>query len=54
MFRRIFLLYSSDLASSDYYLFHFLQNSFGGKNFPNPEAIKIHFEQFFVEKSNMF
>jgi len=43
-----------DLASSDYYLFRSLQNSLDGKNFPNPDAIKIHLKRFFAEKPKIF
>jgi len=46
--------YSPDLAASDYHLFCFFQNSLDGKNFLNPNAIKIHLERFFVEKSKTF
>lgn len=43
-------LYSPNLAPSDFHLFRSLQNSFDKKNFPNSDAIKIHFERFFAEK----
>jgi len=46
--------YSPDLALLDYHLFRSFQNSFDEKNFPNPDAIKIHFERFFAEKSKTF
>lgn len=46
--------YSPDLAPSDYYLFRSLQNSLDGKNFPNPDAMKIHLERFFAEKPKTF
>jgi len=48
------LPHSPDFAPSDYHLFLSLQNSFDGKNFPNPDAIKIHIERFFAEKSKKF
>jgi len=46
--------YSHDLAPSDYHLFRSLQNSLDEKNFPNPDAIKIHLERFFAEKFKTF
>jgi len=45
-----YLPYSPDLALSDYHLFCSLQISLE-KNFPNPDAIKIHLEWIFAEKS---
>jgi len=46
--------YSPDLATSDYHLFRSLQNFLDRKNFLNPDATKIHLEQFFAEKPKMF
>ena len=46
--------YSSDLASSDYYLFRSLQNSSNGKTFNGDEAVKSHLVQFFSDKDHKF
>jgi len=48
-----YLPYSPDLAPLDY-LFRSFQNSLDGKNFPNPDAIKIYLKRLFAEKSKTF
>lgn len=46
--------YSPDLAPSDYHLFRSLQNSLNGKSFAHVEAIKLHLDQFFNNKTQAF
>ena len=44
------LLYSPDIAHSDFHLFWSLQTSPNGKNFHSLEDCKRHLEQFFAQK----
>ena len=46
--------YSTDIASSDYYLFRSLQNSLNDKTFNDDEAVKSHLVQFFADKDQKF
>ena len=46
--------YSPDIASSDFHLFHSLQNSLKGKNFNSLEDCKRRLEQFFAQKDKKF
>lgn len=48
------LPYSPDIASSDYHLFRFIQNSLNGKHYVCEEAVKRHVDQFFAEKDKKF
>ena len=43
--------YSSDMASSDHYLFRSLQNSLNGKTFNDDESVKSHLIQFLLIKT---
>ena len=44
------LLYSPDLAPSDFYLFWSLQNSLNGKKFLSLEDCKTYLGEFFAQK----
>ena len=46
--------YSRDLASSDYHLFHSLQNHLNEKTFDSNEAVKNELIQFFASKNQTF
>ena len=46
--------YSPDLAPSDYYLFHSLQNHLNGKPFNSNEAVKNELIPFFAAKDQTF
>ena len=48
----IHLLYSPNIAPSDFHLFQFLQNSLNGRNVNSPEDCKRHPEQFFDQKDS--
>ena len=50
----IHLLYSPDIAPSDFHLFQSLQNSLNGKNVNSLEDCKRHLEQFFAQKDKKF
>ena len=50
----IHLLYSPDMAPSDFHLIRSLQNSPNGKNFNSLEDCKRHLEQFFAQKDKKF
>ena len=50
----IHLLYSPDIAPSDFHLFRSLLNSLNGKNFNSLEDCKRHLEQFFAQKDKKF
>ena len=43
--------YSPDLSPSDYYLFRSLQHFLSGKNFENPEAIKMKYRLISMPKT---
>jgi len=45
--------YSPDIASSDYYLFRFLQNSFNGVKLASQDACENHLK-FFDQKPQKF
>ena len=46
--------YSPDLAPSDYYLFHALQNSLDGKKLSDRDAAQTHLGKFFNNKQQKF
>ena len=48
------LLYSSDIAPSDFRVFWSLQSSLNGRNFHSLEDSKRHLEQFFAQKDKKF
>ena len=50
----IHLLYSPDIAPSDFHLFRSLQDSLNGKNFYSLEDCKSHLELFFAQKDKEF
>ena len=50
----IHLLYSPDIAPSDFHLFGSSQNSLRGKNFNSLEDCKRYLEQFFAQKDKKF
>ena len=50
----IHLLYSPDIAPSDFLLFRSGQNSLNVKNFSSLEDCKRHLEQFFAQKGKKF
>ena len=50
----IHLLYSPDIAPSDFHLFRALQNSLNGSNFIFLEDCKRHLKQFFAQKGKKF
>ena len=50
----IHLLYSPDIAPSDFHLFRSLQSSLNGKNFNSLKGCKRHLEQFFAQKDKKF
>jgi len=43
-----------DLASSDFHLFRFLQNSLNSKTFASEDFIKQHLDKFLAEKDGKF
>ena len=48
------LLYSPDIAPSDFYLFWSLQNSLNGKKFLSLEDCKRYLGEFFAQKNKKF
>ena len=50
----IHMLYSPDIAPSEFHLFWSLQNSLNGKNFNSVEDCKRHVEEFFAQKDKKF
>jgi len=46
--------YSPDLASSDFHLFRFLQNSLNSKTFASEDFIKQQLNKFLAEKDGKF
>ena len=50
----IHMLYSPDIAPSEFHLFWSLQNSLNEKYFNSLEDCKRHLEQFFAQKDKMF
>jgi len=47
-------LYSSDLAPSDYHLFHSMQNDLSGKRFTSEQEIKNWLDSFLASKDDAF